>query len=265
MDCMSKDHLVLSKFLLKNFEIEGQAGKIYRLEIDAQKITKCNWKTANTQVNFYSSNNENAFSKIENEIKRFYKSAVAINYGFSKNTSAKEFIDQAEAKRLITEWVLMCSGRMHFNTNQFNNLPGEYAHKMRNDIIQTLRINNKIPQVIKKFINNSYITLWRNSTNTSFVLGMNHWIENELNGFNLCIFAIAPKLAIIVIDYKWYLQQRRIYKSDDVFALNYDNPKYIRAVNELTLETTKNKGLNEIYSTSKKELENLITKKVSNI
>lgn len=108
---MSRDHLVLSKFLLKNFAAERNENyPIYRLTIDTNTIDYPYCGEANTLVDFYEKDNEKSFSKLESQFSDLCR------YLVNKIDSNDEDIAKKlnSARSLIKDWAKISYGRVFF-------------------------------------------------------------------------------------------------------------------------------------------------------
>lgn len=252
------NHLVLPKFLLKKFAIQQTDNfSIYMLDIKNKVISIESCEKANTLLNFYSEENEEYFSKLESQFSDLCKS---IFDKIDKDDIGLSFkLNSKKTKTLLKNWSKTNFGRIFFNNpknisfNKFN----PYDIKKRNTIIKNVAAMD-FPREASDLIDNSYITLFRNSTKTNFVLGPCHWIENEINNYNVVIFPISPKTAICLIDRKWRKDIKSQLKKNDVAYLNYSNDKFVKSFNNVIYQHTIEVGLNEIYSCSKNELLELI-------
>jgi hypothetical protein len=252
----SKQHTILPKFLIKQFEIKSkQKGFVYKLDINKKTIEKITCHSANIKVDFYDADNEKSFSKLESTFARLCKKILEIN----NNMNGDVFLSQKETKELIKKWSIANYGRVFFNkANAEKTNIKEYEYLKRNSVINSVLNNAELPQTANDFIESSYVILLRNSTQSNFILGSCHWIEAETNGYVICVFPITPKLALCMVEHKWITDNVADIKENDVVAWNYQKNDLVSQFNKAILRGVQGGELAEIYSCSSEELQELL-------
>lgn len=252
------DHLILPKFLLKNFATSRDDDfSIFVLDINRKTVSPTNCIIANTALNFYDDEIEKCFSQLESKFANLCKS-IFDNLDKNDDTVLNK-LNSIPTKALIKEWAKTNYGRIFFNNpkNISLHINSDYDKRKRNTVIKKI-INEPLPKSANDFVDNAYITLFRNSSDTNFVLGSCHWIEtDQIYDYGAVLFPISPKLAICIIEMKWRKDIKNQIKKNDIAYLNYAKGEFVNAFNNVVLKHTQEVGLNEIYSCNEKELDEL--------
>jgi len=227
------------------------------LDIKNKIIVNKICQDANTLLNFYDEELETYFSKLESQFADLCRNIF--NKLDKDDIAISNKLNNTKTRNLIRDWAKANYGRIFFNDprNVSIGINSNYDKRKRNEVIKKT-IEEALPEASNNFIDNSYITLFRNSTKTNFILGACHWIENEINGYGIVLFPISPEIAICLIEMEWYTSKKNQLKKNEVAYLNYVKGELVNAFNKYIFEVTNKVGLNEIYSCNEKELEDLI-------
>ena len=252
------NHLVLPKFLLKQFATkQNKEFPIYVLDINNKTISITSRDNANTSLNFYSNEIEEYFSKLESKFSNLCKSI------FDKldvdDVGLLSKLNSNRTKSLLKDWTLASYGRVFFNNQKNISIHKDniYDRTKRNSAIKMV-VSSNFPPIASQFIDNAYITLVRNSTETNFILSPCHWIESEIYNYGVVLFPISPRIAICLIEMQWRKSLKYQLKKNDVAYLNYSDNKFVDSFNYVIYKHTIELGLKNIYSCSEKELLEII-------